>query len=79
MQALISCLQEFKMSLDDYNVITEEEKDEVRKTFLDLIHSGKRYQAIEYYQGLNYEAKKCIQEDDSGNWELMNSFKYLEA
>jgi hypothetical protein len=67
------------MSLDDYSIITEKEKYDVRKTFLDLIHSGKRYQAIEYYQKLNDVGKKCIQEDKSGNWELMNSFRYLEA
>ncbi len=69
------------MSLDDYNIteISEDEEKEVRRHFLNLIHSGKRYDAIKYYQKLKDSARKCIEKDSSGKWELMNSFTELEA
>ena len=66
------------MSLDDYK-ITEKEKQEATKYFLNLIHSGERYKAIKYYKRLDGKVRDYIKRDASGNWELINSFKEFEA
>ncbi len=67
------------MSLDEYMQITEKEKQQATKYFLDLIHSGERYKAIKYYKGLDDEVRNYIKKDPSGQWELWSSLTELEA
>jgi len=67
------------MTLDKYIQISEEEKQDAAKYFLDLIHSGNRYKAIKYYQNIDREVQKYMNQDSSCKWELDNSLREFEA
>lgn len=68
------------MTLDDYELtqISEKEKQESPKYFLDLVHSGNRYDAMKFYYGVDEEVRKYMQKDSSCNWEVLNSLTKLE-
>lgn len=61
---------------EDYEI---NKKEEAARYFLDLIHSGNRYDAVKYYSKLDEETRDYMRGDANCEWELLNSFRELES
>ncbi len=66
------------MTLDDYMKLTNDEKDEVRKKFLDFMHAYDFKGAYEYYNTLSPIAQKHIRTESNCSWQYLEMNSRLD-